>query len=38
MASEDIWFPLTFRLLLAESEKAIEFMIPMPKVPTVGAN
>jgi hypothetical protein len=25
-------------LLLAESEKAIEFMIPMPRVPTVGAN
>jgi hypothetical protein len=25
-------------LLLANSEKAIEFMIPMPRVPTVGAN
>jgi hypothetical protein len=25
-------------LLLAKSEKAIEFMIPMPRVPTVGAN
>jgi hypothetical protein len=25
-------------LLLAKSEKAVEFMIPMPRVPTVGAN
>jgi hypothetical protein len=25
-------------LLLAGSEKAIEFVIPMPKVPMVGAN
>jgi hypothetical protein len=25
-------------LLLAESKKAIKFMIPMPRVPTVGAN
>jgi hypothetical protein len=25
-------------LLLAESEKAVEFMIPTPRVPTVGAN
>jgi hypothetical protein len=24
--------------LLAESEKAIEFMMPTPRVPTVGAN
>jgi hypothetical protein len=24
--------------LLAESEKAVEFMIPMPRDPTVGAN
>jgi hypothetical protein len=27
-----------FGLLRAESEKAVEFMIPMPRVPTVGAN
>jgi hypothetical protein len=25
-------------LLLGGSEKAVKFMIPMPKVPTVGAN
>jgi hypothetical protein len=25
-------------LLLAGSEEAVEFMIPTPKVPTVGAN
>jgi hypothetical protein len=25
-------------LRVAESKKAIEFMIPTPKVPTVGAN
>jgi hypothetical protein len=25
-------------LLLAKSKKAIKFMIPMPRVPTVGAN
>jgi hypothetical protein len=38
MILKDIWFLSTFKLLLAESEKAIEFMIPTPKVPTVGAN
>jgi hypothetical protein len=26
------------RLLFEKSEKAVEFMIPTPKVPTVGAN
>jgi hypothetical protein len=31
------WFPSVFELLLNESEKAIELMIPMTKVPTVGA-
>jgi hypothetical protein len=35
---KDIWFPSIFELLLDESEKAVEFMIPMPKLPTVGAN
>jgi hypothetical protein len=38
MVPKDIWFSLTFELLLAGSEKAIEFMIPTPKLPTVGAN
>jgi hypothetical protein len=33
-----LWFSLTSELLLAKSEKAIEFMIPMPLIPTVGAN
>jgi hypothetical protein len=31
------WFPSTSGLLLAKSEKAVEFMIPKPRVPTVGA-
>jgi hypothetical protein len=38
MAPKVIWFPLTPGLLLDESEKAIKFMVPTPKVPTVGAN
>jgi hypothetical protein len=33
-----IWFLSTFRWLLYENEKAVEFMVPTPKVPTVGAN
>jgi hypothetical protein len=32
------WFLSTSELLLAKSEKAIEFMIPMPRVPTVDTN
>jgi hypothetical protein len=32
------WFSSTSELLLAKSEKAIEFMIPTPRVPMVGAN
>jgi hypothetical protein len=32
------WLPLTFGLLLAKSKKAIEFMIPTPRVSTIGAN
>jgi hypothetical protein len=35
---KDIWFPWTFKLLLAESKNSVEFMIPTPKLPTVGAN
>jgi hypothetical protein len=38
MVPKDIWFPSTFELLLAGSKKAIEFMTPMPKVPTISAN
>jgi hypothetical protein len=38
MVPKDIWLPSTFELLLAESEKAVKFMIPTPKIPTVGAN
>jgi hypothetical protein len=30
--------PSTFEMLLAKSEKTIEFMIPVPRVPMVGAN
>jgi hypothetical protein len=33
-----IWFPSIFELLLDESGKTVEFMIPTPKVSTVGAN
>jgi hypothetical protein len=32
------WFSSSSDLLLAKSEKAVEFMIPTPRVPTVGAN
>jgi hypothetical protein len=38
MVPKDIWFSLTSELLLAKSEKAVEFMIPTPRVPTVSAN
>jgi hypothetical protein len=38
MVPKDIWFLSTSELLLAKSEKAVEFMIPTPRVPTVGAN
>jgi hypothetical protein len=31
------WFPSTSGLLLAKSEKVVKFMIPTPRVPTVGA-
>jgi hypothetical protein len=32
------WFSSTSELLLAKSEKAVEFMIPTPLVPAVGTN
>jgi hypothetical protein len=32
------WFLSKSELLLAKSKKAIEFMIPTPLIPTVGAN
>jgi hypothetical protein len=32
------WSPSTSGLLLSKSEKAVEFMIPTPRVPTVSAN
>jgi hypothetical protein len=38
MVPKDIWFSSTSELLLAKSKKVIEFMIPTPKVTTVGAN
>jgi hypothetical protein len=38
MVLKDIWFPSTFELLLAESEKTVEFMTPTPWFPMVGAN
>jgi hypothetical protein len=38
MVPKVIWFPSIFELLLDEGEKAIKFMIPTLKFPTVGAN
>jgi hypothetical protein len=38
MAPKVIWFPLIFELLFDEREKVVEFMIPTPRVTTVGAN
>jgi hypothetical protein len=38
MVLKDIWFLSTSELLLAKSEKAVEFIIPMPRVPTVDTN
>jgi hypothetical protein len=38
MVPKGIWILSTSGLLLAKSEKAVKFMIPTPKVPTVGAN
>jgi hypothetical protein len=38
MVPKDNWFPSTFELLLVGNEKAVEFTIPMPNVPAVGAN
>jgi hypothetical protein len=35
---KDIWFSSTSGLVLAKSEKALEFMIPTPLLPMVGAN
>jgi hypothetical protein len=32
------WFSSTSELMLAKSEKSVEFMIPTPRVPMVGAN
>jgi hypothetical protein len=32
------WFPSASELLLAKSEKAVKFMIPTPRVPSIGAN
>jgi hypothetical protein len=31
-------FSSSSELLLAKSEKAVEFMVPTPRIPTVGAN
>jgi hypothetical protein len=38
IANSISWLPLSSELLLAKSKKAVEFMIPTPKVSTVGAN
>jgi hypothetical protein len=38
MAPKTVWFPSIFEFLLDASEKAVKFMIPTPKLPTVSAN
>jgi hypothetical protein len=38
MTPKVIWFLSIFELLSEKSKKGIKFMIPMPKLPTVGAN
>jgi hypothetical protein len=38
MAPKVIWFLSIFELLFDRSKKVVEFMIPTPKLPTVGAN
>jgi hypothetical protein len=38
MVPKDIWFSPISELMLAKSKKAVEFMIPTPLLPTVGAN
>jgi hypothetical protein len=38
IVNSTFWFLLTSELLLAKSKKAVKFMIPMPSVPTIGAN
>jgi hypothetical protein len=38
LAPKAIWFPSIFKLFLGEEEKAVEFVIPMPKVPMDGTN
>jgi hypothetical protein len=38
MVLKGIWISSIFGLLLAKSEKTVEFMIPTARVPTVGAN
>jgi hypothetical protein len=38
MVPKVIWFPSIFEFLFDEGEKAVEFMIPTPKLPTIGDN
>jgi hypothetical protein len=38
MAPKVIWFLSTFGLLVDERKKVVEFMVPTPKDPMVGAN
>jgi hypothetical protein len=37
-APKVIWFTPIFELFFERSKKGVEFMIPMPKIPTVDAN
>jgi hypothetical protein len=36
--NSNFWFLLTSELLLSKSKKAVEFIIPTPQFPMVGAN
>jgi hypothetical protein len=38
MVPNDIWFSSVSELMLAKSQKAAKFMIPTPRISTVGAN
>jgi hypothetical protein len=38
IVNSSFWFSSTSELLLAKSKKDVEFMIPTPPAPTVGAN
>jgi hypothetical protein len=38
MVPKQIWLPSIIELLLGVGKKVVEFLIPTPKIPMVGAN